>query len=161
MNATNSIIEKQLLIHKLLDNERCLDIRNEIKSYLFIDKFYLKARKQKNKLIENFNIALIYSTNEEESQWNLRYGYEIIFSCQHCNTCGGYVFGGFTLFSNPLTYIASRAVCCCDGFNISNLTHVSQQPLQIFDGDDDDDDEHDDDVVDDFNYDVFNDTFDY
>lgn len=142
----NSIIEKQCLIHRLLDNQRCLDIRNEIKSYLFIDKFYLKARKQKNKLIENFNIALVHLTKyEEETQWCLRYGYEILFSCEHCNTCGGYVYGGFTNFENPLMYIASRALCCCRSFNINHLAYVEQQPLQIFDGEDDE----------------FDDTFDY
>jgi hypothetical protein len=107
----DSIIEKQCLIHKLLDNQQCLDIRNEIKSYLFIDKIYSKARKQKNKLIEKLKIYLTYSANKEESQWCLRYGYETMFSCEHCNICGGYIFGGFATLNNPLNYIAVRAVC--------------------------------------------------
>lgn len=105
-------IEKQCIIHKLLDNKRCFDLRNDIKKYLFVDTVYAESRRRKNELIADFKEGIIKYENdgndyENSSHWAIQHQYSISVQLQalHCNACGEYRFTG-----SQLSY---RATCLC------------------------------------------------
>ena len=139
MTTLNAIIIKQLLVKNLFDNNRCLDLQNEICEYLFLDKIQVEARKNKRILIECMNRYLDrFEDEDEENTWNIIYGYELQFRAIQCIKCGGYEFIGGPLLAN----IAPRALCCCPGYNefyerqIALYEYYEQnianQPLQMF-----------------------------
>lgn len=127
---TNPIyIEKQLLINKLLNNNKCFDLHDDIKEYLFIDSIYSDAHIIKKGLILNLYQRLIRLEDEDEDGfWKLHYGgYDNIqLYALQCLACGGFKFIQGPEFRN----IAPRALCCCPGFREYYLQHLNH-PLEL------------------------------
>jgi hypothetical protein len=109
--------EKELLINKMLSNKRCIDLRDEIKSYIFIDNVYKKALYRKYRLIKGMNVFLNYWKDpDDDSSWAIIYLYQKCLQSNSCLSCGNYLFvDNYYLYSK-------RAMCNCHGFEqIENM----------------------------------------
>jgi hypothetical protein len=123
------LMTKQLIINSLRIPH---DMRDEIKSYIFVDIVYANSRKRKNKLILGLEMCLKYHPwNNNAGQWMVSYGYEVLIKCETCDFCGGY---RFIEMVNIFTNIAPRAICSCDGFEEYyrlNLDYIDDVPLNL------------------------------
>ena len=132
-HSFSMLIEKQMVIRKLLSNKNLLDLHSLLESYLFLDFVYVRSRKQKNKLIHSMRY-LSHSPTDKGNPWNqnkMRFYWLIQFetsfhisACQ-CTICGNYnreevdesdevdeVDEAEGL--HPLPKIADRALCICN-----------------------------------------------
>lgn len=125
---TNPIYyKKQLLINKLLNNKNCVDLQDDIKSYLFVDFIYSEAHITKKSLILNLNQCLTRLPDDGDGYWRISYRYDNIqLNASQCLTCGGFEFIAGPGFRN----VAPRALCCCSGFREHYLQHLNH-PLTL------------------------------
>jgi hypothetical protein len=130
MSSLYSIIQKQLIIKELFDNKKCIDLRNDIYEYLFLDNIQFTARENKKILVEKLNKYLEkFGNNNEDPHWGLRYGYEIHLQAIQCLQCGGYEYIGGYLFGK----VSHSVLCNCPGFNEYYEQHISylNRPLEF------------------------------
>lgn len=123
------IIEKGILINKLLWNKNCEYLNEELKSYLFIDYVQARARFLKKRLITHMKIGLRYTI--EGNHWCLSFMYNVQLQCCSCLDCGGYeMIGRSDVYVNA----APRCFCSCPGFQeiYQQNINILNAPLEIY-----------------------------
>ena len=131
MTSLNSIIQKQLLVKGLFDNKKCIDLRNDIYEYLFLDHIQVSARKNKKNLIEGMNRYLErIEDHDNDPHWAITYRYDVQLQATQCLQCGGFeLIGGITNF----TKLSHRVLCSCPGFreHYEQLIIDLNRPLEM------------------------------
>lgn len=125
-----SLVEKKLIVNKLLEIKNCEYLNDELKSYLFLDKIQSRTRVQKKKLIEYLQFGLRYSI--EDNHWCLSVAYDVQLQCCTCVDCGGYeMIGSFDVYRNA----AAKCLCSCPGYQEiyqENINVIDDAPLAIY-----------------------------
>jgi hypothetical protein len=132
MTSSDSLIQKQLIVRSLFDSKKCIDLRNDIYEYLFLDHIQVSARKNKKNLIEGMNRYLErIEDHDNDPHWAITYRYDVQLQATQCLQCGGFeLIGGITNF----TKLSHRVLCSCPGYIewYEEIMAYLDRPLEIF-----------------------------
>jgi hypothetical protein len=82
------VIHKQLIINSMA---LPLDLINEIKDFLFYDKFSAESRQKKRGLVNQFKLGLWYQPDFKQGHWALAFRYETQIQAINCVCCGQFI----------------------------------------------------------------------